>query len=33
MATVGIGYNFSKHLALETDILSNAIVTSVKYTF
>ena len=33
MATVGIGYNFSKHLALETDILSYAVVTSVKYTF
>ena len=33
MATVGIGYNFSKHLALETDILSNAVVSSIKYTF
>ena len=33
MASVGIGYNFSKHLAIETDILSNAIVTNIKYTF
>ena len=33
MATVGIAYNFSKHLAIETDLISNAIVTSVKYTF
>jgi len=33
MATVGATYNFSEHLGLSVDLLSNAIETSVKYTF
>lgn len=33
LVTVGLGYNFNKHLTLETNVISNAITTSVKYTF
>ena len=33
MASVGLGYNFSKHLAIESDLCSNAVVTAIKYTF
>lgn len=33
LATVGLQYSFSNHLAVNCDLLSNAIESSVKYTF
>lgn len=33
LATVGLQYNFSNHLAVSCYLLSNAIESSVKYTF
>lgn len=33
MATVGLQYSFSNHLSVSCDLLSNAIESSVKYTF
>ena len=33
LATIGLQYNFSNHLAVSCDLLSNAIESSVKYTF
>lgn len=33
MATVGLQYNFNEHFGLSVDLLSNAIESSVKYTF
>ena len=33
LAEVGLGYQFNKSLALESNLIANAVVTSVKYTF
>ena len=33
LAEVGLGYQVNKSLALELNIIANAVVTSVKYTF
>ena len=33
LATIGLQYSFSNHLAVGCDLLSNAIESSVKYTF
>ena len=33
LAEVGLGYQVNKSLALETNLIANAVVTSVKYTF
>lgn len=33
LATVGLQYSFSNHLAVSCDLLSNAIESSIKYTF
>ena len=30
---VGLGYQFNKNFALESNLIANAVVTSVKYTF
>ena len=33
LATIGLQYSFSNHLAVSCDLLANAIESSVKYTF